>query len=241
MWIFLQERIIELFKNMIDKSRNTKFSEKEVNNIYKEVFRQSTVNSGFCYFDFGKEIDSKSFRQVMVNLKESLSEICTTTLNKKLIYQSIGRFNHQNSSRFHRDTAENHSFLMLGYEPTKVDSKVYVADYSKYIEVQNIPLLHYFENDEANNTIKNYDGLEPYITELNPFSKNHFRLLIVNNSKSFTEKTYGVFHRGEIPNKLEQENRVLNYMMLHLCDNLVEERYSNEIVNDFINTKLVNR
>ncbi len=226
---------------MIDKSKDTKFSKKEVNNIYKEVFRQSTINSGFCYFDFGKEIDSESFRQIMVNLKKSISETCKTKLNKKLIYQSIGRFNHQNTSRFHRDTAENHSFLMLGYEPTKVDSKVYVADYSKYIEVHNIPLLNYFENDESTNTIENYDGLEPYITELNPFYKNHFRLLILNNSKSFTEKTYGVFHRGEIPNEVEQENRVLNYMMLHLSDKLVEEKYSNEIVNDFISTKLVNR
>ncbi len=226
---------------MIDKSKDTKFSKKEVNNIYKEVFRQSTINSGFCYFDFGKEIDSKSFRQIMVNLKKSLSETCKTKLNKKLIYQSIGRFNHQNTSRFHRDTAENHSFLMLGYEPTKVDSKVYVADYSKYIEVHNIPLLNYFENDESTNTIGNYDCLEPYITELNPFYKNHFRLLILNNSKSFTEKTYGVFHRGEIPNKVEQENRVLNYMMLYLSGKLVEEKYSNEIVNDFISTKLVSR
>ena len=154
----------------------------------------------------------------MVDLKNGLSEICSVHGQKKLIYQSIGRFNQQHSSRFHRDSAEEHTFLMLGYEPTIVPSKVYVADYTKYVESQDISLEAFFGGSNDVNTIDNDELLEPYMTELVPFPKNHYRLLLLNNSKSFQEKTFGVFHRGEILKKIASEDRIINYIMLALCD-----------------------
>lgn len=228
-------------KSVNDTSDDTTFSTKQLQAIYEAVFRNSSEQPGFYFQDFGSQIDSATFRQKMVELKEGLSNLCELRTNQQLNYQGIGRFNHQHSSRFHRDSAEEHSFLMLGYEPTQVDSKVYVADYTKYIESQNISLEAYFGGNQSVNTASDEQLLEPYITELEPFSKNHYRLLLVNNSKSFEAKTWGVFHRGEVLQKLEGEDRTLNYMMLHLCDTTVKEQYNAQKISDFINTRNVDR
>ena len=222
-------------------SNTTAYSIKELNAIYQAVFRNSTSQPGFYYQDLGKQLNSKAFRQRMIELKDGLSYISEQASNKKLNYQSIGRFNHQHSSRFHRDSAEPLSFLMLGYEPTQVESKVYIADYTKLIESQNISLEAYFEGDEGINTAADEKQLNPYVTELSPFSKDNYRLLLLNNSKSFQEKTFGVFHRGEISQKVDQEDRIINYMMLYLCDKEAEEQHSVEAISEFVNTDKVHR
>lgn len=157
--------------NTDDNSHSTGFSIKELQSAYNAVFRNSTNQPGFCFWDFGNQIESKTFRQRMVDLKNGLSNLCNSQLNKQLNYQSVGRFNHQHTSKLHRDTANEYSFLMLGYEPTKVHSKVYVADYSKYIETMNISLEAFFEGDRDANLINNNSVLNSFVTELNPFPK----------------------------------------------------------------------
>ena len=198
--------------------------------IYKSVFRNSTKQTGFYYQDFGTKMDSKTFRQKMVELKNGLSKICNIRINKRPNYQGLGRFNQQHSSRLHRDSAQEHTFLMLGYEPTKVQSKVFIADYTKYIENHNLSIAAFFGGVQDVNTIENDSLLDSYITELKPFPKNHYRLVILNNSKSFKEKTFGVFHRGEILKKIKSGNRVLNYMMLRIGDENVEEQYDKQAI-----------
>lgn len=209
--------------------------------IYEAVFRQSTEQPGFYYQDLGKAMDSRAFRQLMVNLKNGLSYISKHRSGKQLVSQSIGRFDHQHSSMFHRDSAAAHSFLMLGYEPTQVDSRVYVADYSKFIESQEVSLETYFGGDQDVNIAENEELLISYTTVLTPFPKDHYRLLLLNNSKSFEEKTFGVFHRGEVSKKNNDEDRIINYMMLYLGDQSLEESQNSLIVEDFINTNKVNR
>lgn len=144
-------------------AKHAAFSAKELHVVFEAVFRDSTIQPGFYYQDLGKQIDSKTFRQRMVALKDGLSNICELRLNKQLNYQWVGRFNHQHASRFHRDSAEAHSFLMLGYEPTKVDSKVYVADYTKLIETQNISLETYFGGSQDINTAADDKLLVPKV------------------------------------------------------------------------------
>ncbi len=222
---------------MIEKNLT---STTELDIIYKSVFRHSTEQAGFYYQDFGTNMNSISFRQKMVELKDGLSKICTIPMQKQLNYQGIGRFNQQHSSRFHRDSAPEHTFLILGYEPTKVQSKVFIADYTKYIENHDQSLASFFGGTEDVNTIENDHLIESYVTELTPFPKNHYRLVVLNNSKSFKEKTFGVFHRGKILKKIENENRILNYMMLKLCDEHQEEDYDQEAIINFIHTDNVN-
>lgn len=209
------------------------FSSNEIQAIYNAVFRNSTKQPGFYYRDFGYQIDTKTFRQQMVYLKSELSKLCELQLNKQLNYQSLGRFDHQHSSKFHRDsTAESPSFLVLGYEPTKVDSKVYIADFTKYLEHKSLSLGEFFE-DGHNVILDKNKRSNSYVTELFPFCNKSYRLLFLNNSESF-----GVFHSAEIARMIDGEDRVINYMMMYLSDLNIEEqcRYTSQDVVDFVNT-----
>lgn len=217
------------------------FSSKDLNIIYESIFRDSTNDSGFYFQDMGKQIDSKTFRQIMIELKEGLSNLCKKRSNKRLNYHWMGRFNHQHTSGFHRDNAAEHSFLILGYEPTKVDSRVYLADYTKLIEKENISLNTYFHSDQEENVASKDWSLKPYVSELTPFYKDTFRLVILDNSKSFNEKTFGVFHRGEVLKSIDGEDRVINSIMLHLCDSETEEQHTQKQIRDFVNTDRIDR
>ncbi len=215
------------------------FSFEEYERIFKSVFRHSTEQPGFYVLDFSHQIDAITFRQYMVDIKQVLGNLCKVRLNKKLDYQSVGRFNHQNTSKLHRDTAMPHSFLMLGYEPTEVKSNMYIADYSRFIEDQGMTIESYFKGDHETN--QPYGNLpKSYITQLPPFVKDHYRLLLLNNSKSFEKPTLGVFHAAEIYETLPNEPRILNYMMMYLCDLETKDAYSEEAIKGFVNKGSIN-
>lgn len=212
-----------------------------IKTIYSNVFRQNTERKGYYYLNLGCNINSKTFRQSMVNIKNRLSALCKKNMNKELHYQSLGRFNHQYTSKPHRDTAPDHSFLMLGYEPTVVESTVYITDYSKFIERENIPIDAFFGEDKEANLVHNISQFEEYIKEIRPFNKNDYRIIIANNSRSYKEKTFGVFHSAEIPKKMDNQDRIINYMMLKLSSLNSEERYTIQNIKKFLNTEKVNR
>lgn len=209
--------------------------------IYNNTFRESTKKDGFYYLNLGSKSNSKTLRQLMVDLKNALSTLCNQHLKKELHYQSLGRFNHQNTSKPHRDTADNHSFLILGYEPTMVESKAYITDYSKYIEYEGISIETFFGEDMEANLVEGISSLENYSTEIKPFNKDDYRILIANNSRSYEESTFGVFHSAEIPKKLDGQDRILNYMMLRLSNLNCKEQYSLQNVQEFLSTDKVNR
>lgn len=172
-------------------------------------------------------------------MKERLSDLCRNKVGSKLLYRWLGRFNHQVTSGFHRDNAGDHSFLLLGYEPTAVNSRVFVADYTRMIEDKEISLREYFEGFEDINVARSTYSLESYTTEVRPFPKEHYRLLILNNSKSFDHKTFGVFHRGIIDEKAVGEDRVINSVMLELASLPIEEQVGTQDVLDFVRTDKV--
>lgn len=215
------------------------FSDEQLNSIHADVFRDSVSSPGFYFADLGSDIDSKTFRRTMIDLKEGLNRVCEVHSNKHLTYQWLGRFDHQHTSMFHRDNAASLSFLMLGYEPTEIDSRVFVADYSKLIESKGLSLSKYFGGEEARNTAPSDGDLEPFTTELVPFPKNTYRLLLLNNSRSFDEATYGVFHRGEAIEKIEGADRVINSMMLNLGDDT--DAPDSPEVRNFLDTDVIAR
>jgi hypothetical protein len=212
-----------------------------IKTIYDSIFRQNTKQAGFYYLNLEDKLNSKVFRQLMVDLKNALSILCNQHLKKELHYQSLGRFNHQDASKPHRDTAGDHSFLILGYEPTMVESKAFITDYSKYIEHERIPLETFFGENKETNLVEDISSLTDYKTEMKPFNKNHYRILIANNSRSYAETTFGVFHSAEIPEKVDNQDRLLNYMMLKLSDLNSKEQYTLQDVQEFLNTDKVNR
>src|SRR6478752_9464648 len=91
-----------------------------VESIYSKVFRTSFSEPGFVVIDFGRACSSGHLRTGMVYLKDQLSKKHVANIGKKLLYQWMGRFDQQETTKFHLDNAADQSFLMLGYEPTVI-------------------------------------------------------------------------------------------------------------------------
>lgn len=216
------------------------FTEAELRAIHDAVLRTSTDAPGFWFGDFGPDLDSHRFRRLMIDLSEGLGRVAATVSGRRLGYQWVGRFDHRHSSMFHRDNAAARSVLLLGYEPTTVDSTVAVADYTRYAEDEGITLVDYFGGEEADNVAANDERLAPYATELAPFPNDSYRLLVLNNSKSFAEPSFGVFHRGRVQASDGAADRVINSIMLTVGDDDPFEPDADEIL-DFIATDQVAR
>jgi len=151
----------------------------------------------------------------MIQIKEALCKKCQTEFNEELDFYWLGRFNHQNTTPYHRDNAPEDSFLMLGYEPTKIESKLSFADYHQLITKNDIPADKYYE---LYNPLfkKGLELLKPYISKVEGFDKETYKIVLLNNSDLTSKKTYGVLHKAEIPEKDLSQSRILNSVMLYL-------------------------
>lgn len=225
-----------ILDSSIQSPQNFPFTKEEFEQLFRDVIRDTTDRPGFYYKDLGRDIDSKFFRKLMIELKERLSEHCKKQINKQLNYHWMSRGNHRNSSKFHIDSATDQSILMLGYEPTTVESKVLLADYTKYLEDTGQSVQDYFSNALNGTYGPDDDKLKPYVSELSPFPKEHYRIVIINNSRSFGQKTFGVFHRGEVYENFNQSDRVVDALMISICEVGTEEIHEEHAINNFVNT-----
>ena len=116
-----------------------------VERVYAGVFRRAYEEDGFTVLSFEEEMDTRRLRKYMVELKRGLSEKCKEALQAELDYYWLTRFDQQKTTKYHRDNAPKDSYLMLGYEPTTVESKLLFADYHRLITERNIPVDKYYE------------------------------------------------------------------------------------------------
>ncbi|MCR6640369.1 MAG: hypothetical protein NVV82_15575 [Sporocytophaga sp.] len=223
-----------LLANMDSLSEMTEF-------IYKKVFRTDFSEPGFVVIDFGPTFTSEKLRECMVNLKNNLSKIHTDRFGQKLMYQWMGRFDQQETTKFHHDNAADQSFLMLGYEPTEIKSKLYLADYVQFANSINITGEEYFEKYNPMFT----DGenlLKPFTTEIEEFREDSFKIVLMNNSNTNKkDETIGVFHKAEIIQKDLTKERVINSTMIFSGDIKDDESFSNEQQQDFITTHKISK
>ncbi len=94
---------------------------------YPKVFRHDFTLPGFAVLDFGHDCSSEKLRAKMVALKNSLHARLMSERGIALHYQWLGRFDQQETTKFHRDNAAAQSFLMLGYEPSLVTNRLILA------------------------------------------------------------------------------------------------------------------
>lgn len=202
------------------------------------VFRTNTDKAGFVYLDFGKQIGSRKLRTIMVELKTELSKFTTNRFNKILTYQWLGRFDQQVNTPYHLDNAGDQSILMLGYEPSEIESELYLADYDKFSKESEAARKDY--SVKFNPIIKEKESvLKPYIIEVKPFDKDTYKIILINNSNSKSNsETLGVFHMARIIKPDLNKSRVINSMML----NMVPEGENSEkriSENEFKNTDFI--
>jgi len=206
----------------------------------ENVFRTNTEKKGFIHLDFGENLTSLQLRAIMVELKKELSTFTTCQFNKSLSYHWLVRFDQQVNTPFHLDNTEEQSFLMLGYEPSEIESELYIADYYKYANDSEAAPKDYLKNFTP--VFKEDESLlAPYITKVQSFNSNTYKIVLINNSnpKSYRE-TLGVFHKAKIINPDLSKSRIVNSMILNMMpqDKIIENKINEE---EFLNTNVINK
>lgn len=212
-----------------------------LDSIYPKVFRTDFSEPGFVVIDFGLACSSEHLRAGMVYLKDQLSKKHAANVGKKLLYQWMGRFDQQETTKFHLDNAADQSFLMLGYEPTVIQSKLYFADYVQFAKSINASEEEYFEKYNPMFT----DGeklLKPYVTKVEGLREDTYKIVLMNNSNmNPMGETIGVFHKAEIIQKDTSKERVINSMMMYSGHLGEEETITRKTQEDFITTHLISK
>ena len=98
---------------------------------YNLAWRFDFTAPGFCLLEVRPSVDSHTLREWMVSLKRHLSEVAQRRTGKPFLFRSMARFDQQETTKFHLDGAPDQSMLMLGYEPSQVQSRLFLGDYSR--------------------------------------------------------------------------------------------------------------
>jgi hypothetical protein len=185
--------------------------------VFHVVWRFDFTAPGFVLLDIGPDVDSHTLRSWMVALKERFSEIAIRGGGKPMLFRSMGRFDQQETTKFHLDGGPAESMLILGYEPSKIQSRLLLADYTHAAFDLGITPAKFLQ--DFNPMYKNGEEiLGPYTTELPQPDQSHSRILLVNNSSlPFNEARMhplGVMHKAIIVTPNKSERRIVNSTML---------------------------
>lgn len=207
--------------------------------VYPRVFRDVLAAPGFALVIFPSSVDSVALRRTMVELKRNLSDLHRQRCGAELCYRSMGRFNQQTTTRFHLDGAPDQSFLMLGYEPTAVESDLAMADYTRAAWELRLSPAEYL--DRYNPMFPAHESrLQGYITRLTAFDRTRPQILCINNSRQGfhpgSGQQLGVFHQASIPQPRPDAARVVNSTMIAACPDANGETLSWDSQLEFIQT-----
>ena len=211
--------------------------------VFDLVWRNDFTAPGFAILDTGPGVDSHTLRSWMVGLKERLSEIGVHRGRGPFGYRSMARFDQQVTTKFHLDGAPEQSMLILGYEPSKVHSRLFLADYTRAVFDLGITPQD-FLRDFNPMYRKGEDLLGQYVTELPQPVEAHSRILVINNSSlPFTvarTNPLGVMHKAIIVTPDESERRIVNSTMLAVGerDEMGEEHQQEFVTTDKISEKV---
>ena len=212
----------------------------KANSIFDLVWRFDLSFPGFAVINIGPEVDSRTLRFWMVMLKERLSDIAVGRGLKPFAYLSMSRFDQQQTTKFHLDGAPVESLLMLGYEPSKIISRILLADY--VLAAKNLGITpQQFLADFNPMFSEGEKILSRYVTELPQPVPNYSRIVLINNSSlpmsNAKSNPLGVMHTAVIEAPDPTEPRVINSTML--ATGIDETRQ--DIQQEFLTTDLFNR
>jgi hypothetical protein len=188
----------------------------QIDEVYARACRRSLDQPGFCLVDLGPEYGSANQRRLMVDLKLAMAERHRRDAGETLMYQSATRFDQQGTTKLHRDGGPDQCFLMLGYEPTPIQSMVSMADYARCAADRGMSeseLLELYNPMFADGA----EMLAPYVTRLCAFDNRRFQILLINNSMRPTGASggwLGVLHGAEIPHPDQSASRVINSSLI---------------------------
>ncbi|APE29622.1 hypothetical protein BOX17_00810 [Halomonas aestuarii] len=212
--------------------------------LYRRTCRVNFDRPGFCVLHLGRDIDSFALRQVMVDLKREMAAIHESTTGNTLVYLSAARFDQQGTTRPHLDGGPDECFLMLGYEPSAIDSELEIYDYARCA----------FDRDLTPNEFmvkhnpmfeSGHDILRPYKTRVPCFSKTDYWILCINNScspYSESQPTWqGTLHAATIASPEESKRRVINSTMIVSVPVGTPDFIDDDQVQEFLSTSAFRR
>ncbi len=172
--------------------------------LFNLVWRTTLDQPGFAVVRFGEAIASHQLRRNMFALLEAFPT--------KFAPERLGRFDQQVSSKFHRDGAPPGSLLLLGYEPTTVRSRLFIADSSRAAAEAGTPLPEFLAKFNPMFPAGEAKYL-PFVTELElPHGEPY--IVAINNSQlplvPRAANPLGVLHKAVIDEPEPAARRVIN-------------------------------
>jgi hypothetical protein len=185
--------------------------------VFDLVWRFDFAAPGFCLLDAGPGVDSRTLRARMVVLADRLAEVGRGRVGYGFGVRAVARFDQQVTTKFHLDGGPDRSALVLGYEPSRVRSRLLLADYSRAAFDRGLTPQDFLR--EHNPMYRaGEDALAPYVTELPAPEAGRARVVVVNNSSlpfaPARTNPLGVLHKAEILNPDAAERRVVNSILL---------------------------
>ena len=212
--------------------------------IYKRTCRVDFTAPGFCVVDLGSLIDSETLRRLMVDIKIAMAAIHESTTGNTLSYLSAARFDQQETTRPHLDGGPDECFLMLGYEPSEVDSELEIADYAKCAFDLGLSPKEFMT--QHNPMFKSgFEILQPYSTRVPCFSATSYQIVCINNSSApYSESQsawQGTLHTATILTPDETKRRVINSTMIASTPVGSPDAIDDKSLRKFVSTSVIHR
>lgn len=203
--------------------------------VRDRVFRSSFHNPGFARVTLASEIHGIGLRMAMEAMVRGLSR---RNGDDPLTMQWAQRFDQQTTTRFHRDNGPDESYLLLGYEPSPVESDLAMADYSRAafdLDISPSEFLDRYNPMFAANA----ERIVPYVTRLTRPAPGTAQLLIINNSRLPSDaggrNRLGVLHQATIAAPIAGAQRVIHSVQLAPAS-LASEKVSRAEWEHFLRT-----
>lgn len=179
--------------------------------VFRRVWRTSLDQPGWAVLIPAAVVDSFTLRRQMWQLLGELSAEAERAGLPPFVPERLGRFDQQVSTKFHRDGGPVESLLLLGYEPSRVRSRFYVADACRAATATGQGVNAFLT---ANNPMFP-DGdlaLSGVVTEV-IWPHDRGAIVVVNNSLLPDDQSncpLGLLHKGWIEHPDPMATRVIN-------------------------------
>lgn len=212
--------------------------------LYELTCRTNFDAPGFCLLNLGGAINSQRFRETMVSIKREMAAIHQAQRGNTLIYLSAARFDQQTSTKAHLDGGPDECFLMLGYEPSPVESEVAIIDYARCAwDLGLTPKEFLLKHNPMFQ--RNRELLEPYTTRIPCFDSDDYQILCINNSTAPYSPEHpawqGTLHLATILTPDETQRRVIDSTMIAPAPAGAHDAISDAELKTFLTSTAVRR
>ena len=148
--------------------------------IYESVKRTSLNVPGFFHQELSERLSSHDLRTAMVTVGDHLIDRIKRDLGVSMNYFSMGRVDQKSTTKIHLDGAPPKSILILGYEPSSIQSSVSVIDYSRYCFDNGLSTSEFLKN--FNPMYSAGINFSPYLKAMSGFNPAKSNIIVINNS-----------------------------------------------------------